>query len=223
MQTSRTPAQPAVSVLAFLPIVVVGVIHLGAILLAQPDLAAWTKAVLMPALAVGLVVAAPERRSPVIMLGVLALALSWLGDITLRWFVIGLMFFLLAHIVYLVLFGTRLAVRRVRWWAIGYGLWLVVLLAILAPHTGPLLIPVIAYGLVLSAMAVIASRCNRWVAAGGALFVVSDSLLAGHLFLPNSGIPAADFLIMLSYLTAQTLIVWGLLRYERDRVARVVA
>ncbi|MET0956059.1 MAG: lysoplasmalogenase family protein, partial [Cryobacterium sp.] len=150
---SRVTVPPATSVLPFLPILVVSVIHLGAILLGQNDVVAWTKPLLMPALAIGLIWGAPQRRSPVVVLGVLALFLSWVGDVTLRWFVVGLIFFLLAHIVYLVLFVTRLAVRRMPWWAAAYLVWLGVLLLILAPHTGSLLIPVVAYGVVLSAMA----------------------------------------------------------------------
>ena len=197
--------------------------HLGAILLSLPGVVEWTKPLLMPALAVGLVWAAPQRRSPAIVLGLIALTFSWLGDITLRWFVIGLICFLLAHIVYLVLFTTRLAARRVPWWALAYAAWLVVLLAILSPHTGPLLVPVIAYGIVLTAMAAVASRCNRWVAGGGALFVVSDSILAINTFVPDARIPLVDFLIMVTYLAAQTLIVWGLLRHERARLTLTAA
>jgi len=105
------------------------------------------------------------------------------------------------------------------WWAAAYAVWLVVLLTILGASTGSLLIPVIAYGTVLCVMAAFASRCNRWVAWGGALFVASDSILAINKFLPDAGIPLADFLIMVTYIAAQTLIVWGLLRHERDRVA----
>lgn len=219
---SRIAVPPASSVVPLLPILAVGVVHLGAILLSLPGVVEWTKPLLMPALVLALVWGAPERRSPAVLLGVLALTFSWVGDITLRWFVVGLVFFLLAHIVYLVLFARRLALRRVQWWTIGYALWLVILLTILAPHTGSLLVPVIAYGVVLTAMAAVASRCNRWVAWGGALFVVSDSILAINRFLPDSGIPLADFLIMVSYIAAQTLIVWGVLRHERARVATAV-
>ena len=219
MHESRIAVRPASFVL-FLPLLVVGVIHLGAILLSLPVAAEWTKPLLMPALAAGLIWGAPERRSPAVALGVVALFFSWVGDVTIPWwFVIGLVFFLLAHLAYLVLFVTRLAVRRVQWWAVAYAAWLIVLLTILGPHTGSLLIPVIAYGVVLSAMAAFASRCNHWVAWGGALFVVSDSLLAINRFLPDAGIPLADFLIMVTYIAAQTLIVWGLLRHERARVA----
>lgn len=219
VHASRVTVPPTTSVVPFLPILVVSVIHLGAILLGQNDIVAWTKPLLMPALAIGLIWAAPQRRSPAVLLGALALFLSWVGDVTLRWFVVGLIFFLLAHIVYLVLFVSRLTARRMPWWAVAYLVWLGVLLVMLAPHTGSLLIPVIAYGVVLSAMAAFASRCNRWVAVGGALFVVSDSILAIDRFLPNAGIPLADAVIMVTYLAAQTLIVWGLLQHERARVA----
>ena len=212
MYKSRSTVQPA-TVVPLLPIVVVGLVHLGAILLSLPDVVEWTKPLLMPALAIGLIWAAPERRSPAVLLGVIALLFSWVGDVTLRWFVVGLVFFLLAHIVYLVLFVTRLAERRVQWWAAAYAVWLVVLLTILGASTGSLLIPVIAYGTVLCAMAAFASRCNRWVAWGGALFVASDSILAINKFLPDAGIPLADFLIMVTYIAAQTLIVWGLQRH----------
>jgi uncharacterized membrane protein YhhN len=64
-------------------------------------------------------------------------------------------------------------------------------------------------------MAAVAARCNRQVAWGGALLVVSDSLLAIHTFLPEAGILQADVLIMVTYLAAQTLIGWGLFSHER--------
>jgi len=219
---TRIAVQPPSTVIPFLPLIVAGVIHLGAILLSLDGVVEWTKPLLMPALAVALVWAAPQRRSPAVVLGIIALTLSWLGDVTLRWFVVGLACFLLAHIAYLVLFATRLAVRRPPWWALVYAAWLVVLLTLLTPETGPLLIPVIAYGVVLCTMAAYASRCNRWVAAGGAFFVLSDSILAIDKFLPEAGIPLAGFLIMATYLAAQTLIVWGVLRHERGRVSTVL-
>ena len=222
MHESRSAVEPTSTVVPVLPIIAVGVIHVGAILLALPGVVEWTKPLLMPALAIGLIWGAPQRRSPAVVLGLIALLFSWLGDVTLRWFVVGLVFFLLAHIVYLVLFITRLAERRVQWWALAYAVWLVALLTILGTSTGALLIPVIAYGIVLCAMAAFASRCNRAVAWGGALFVASDSILAINKFLPDAGIPQAYVLIMVTYNAAQTLIVWGLLRHERARVAPVL-
>lgn len=220
VRESRIAVQPASSIIPFLPIAVASVIHLAAIVLSLDDVREWTKALLMPALVIALIWAAPERRSPAIVLGAVALLLSWVGDVTLGIeFVIGLAFFLLAHVTYLALFVTTVAVRRVQWWAVAYAVWLVVLLAILGTHTGPLLIPVIAYGTVLCAMAAFASRCNRWIAWGGALFIVSDSILAIDKFLPDAGIPVPGLLIMVTYIGAQTLIVWGILQHEHARVA----
>ncbi|MFT2816160.1 lysoplasmalogenase [Leifsonia sp. A12D58] len=216
MPHSRTTVRPS-SVVAFLPLMVASAVHLVAILLSLDDVVVWTKPLLMPALAIGLVWAAPIRRSRVIVLGVVALFFSWAGDVTLVWFVIGLACFLIAHIAYLVLFVTQLAVRRMQWWAMGYAVWLVVLLVLLVPNTGDLAIPVVIYGTVLCGMAAVASRCNRWIALGGAFFVASDSILAINLFL-DPGIPVVQFLIMGTYIAAQTLIVWGIVQYERRRV-----
>ena len=177
---SRTTFRPT-SVVAFLPLIVASAVHLGAILLSLDDVVVWTKPLLMPALVIGLVWAAPIRRSPVIVLGVGALFFSWAGDVTLVWFVIGLACFLIAHILYLVLFVTQLAVRRMRWWAVGYAVWLVVLLVLLVPHTGPLLVPVVIYGTVLCGMAAAASRCNRWIAMRGARASLSTGLITRHM------------------------------------------
>lgn len=210
------PAHP-VRVIPFLPILVVSVIHLGAIAFSLQELVVWTKPLLMPALALGLVWAAPHRRSPAILLGLVALFFSWAGDVTIHWFVIGLGCFLLAHAAYLVLFVGQLAVRRVQWWSITYVAWLVVLLVMLLPAAGPLAIPVTIYGITLCAMGVFASRCNGWVALGGALFIASDSILAIDRFLPQDGIPFS-FLIMITYIGAQTLIVWGIVQHERARL-----
>ena len=207
---SRVPSVP------FLPVAIVGVVHLVAILLGMHELVVWTKPLLMPALAIGLVWAAP-RFSGAVLLGLVALLLSCAGDVTLRWFVIGLGCFLLAHVAYLVLFVRHLAVGRMPRWVFLYAVWFVVLLAILVPHTGSLVVPVVLYGAVLCTMAVVAARCGAVVAWGGALFVASDSLLSVKLFLPEVHLPLADFCIMATYTVAQTLIVIGLVRYERMR------
>ena len=86
-------------------------------------------------------------------------------------------------------------------------------MVVLAPHLGSLLIPVAVYGLVLCAMGSLALHCNRWIALGGALFVISDTLLGLHNFLPGFALWQIDFLIMLSYLAAQALFAFGVLRW----------
>jgi uncharacterized membrane protein YhhN len=116
-------------------------------------------------------------------------------------------------VAYVTLFLRGLRTRSIRPLAVIYAAWLVALIVVLAPHLGSLLIPVSVYGLVLCAMGALALHCNRWIAVGGAFFVISDSLLGLHNFLPGFELWPTDFLIMLSYLAAQGLIAFGVLRW----------
>jgi len=202
----------------FAPYLVVSVIHLVAITAGATTIAGFTKPILMVLLAVAFLFSLPQVRGEVAFLGSLGILLSWLGDSTLSspdelGFLIGLGFFLLAHIAYVVLFLRRLKTRRFRAVSLLYLGWWILLIVLLAPHLGSLLVPVMAYGLVLCAMGTLALHCNRWIAVGGALFVISDSLLGLNNFLPDFSLWQADFLIMLSYLLAQGLIVFGALRW----------
>jgi uncharacterized membrane protein YhhN len=219
---------------AFLPYIVVGVIHLVAISVGVDGLVAVTKPLLMPALLLALLVALPPaaRRSEVALWAGLGILFGWLGDVSLMdagpGFVIGLGFFLLGHLAYIVLFvrrvrGTRPA--RPRWWSAVYGVWFVALLTALAPHAGPMLVPLALYGLTLAALGIIASACSPWIAAGSACFVASDSLLGLDRFLPGFALPQADLAIMVTYIAAQGLICWGVVRSVRaaDPVEAVAA
>jgi len=71
---------------------------------------------------------------------------------------------------------------------------------------------VLAYGLLLGAMAVLATGVNPLVWAGGALFLVSDGLIALNAFAPWWDLPLQGFWVMLTYIAAQLLIVLGVLR-----------
>ncbi|QAY74376.1 lysoplasmalogenase [Agromyces protaetiae] len=168
-------------------------------------------------------------RLPRRMLGLLiaALAASWVGDVLLSfpgWFIPGLLAFLLAHVFYVVLFwrwsrGEPLA-RRVPLRALGYAAWYVGFVVLLAPHLGSLLPPVAVYGFVLGLMAVLAAGRGRLVAVGGALFVVSDSVLALGRFLPDYGFALHDLTVMSTYLAAQGLIAAGVVVALRERPER---
>jgi uncharacterized membrane protein YhhN len=212
--------------LPFLPYIVVGVIHLCSQLLGIPGLTSLTKPLLMPALLLALLWALPRRRGEVAVLGSLAILFGWLGDLALMdsgpGFLIGLGFFLLGHLAYLALFWRRMRVRgRPRWWAAVYLVWWVALLGVLAPHAGALVVPLAVYGLVLGALAVTGSACNRWIAVGSACFLVSDSLLGLDRFLPGFALWQVDFLIMLTYLAGQGLMCWGIVRRARASGARL--
>ena len=208
----------------FAPYGIVGIVHLVALAAHAQTLATFTKPLLMPFLLAGLLFALPRWRSEVALLGSLAILFSWAGDIGIASpgdlsFLVALGFFLLAHVAYIVLFLRKIRKRRVPLWSLVYVLWWVALVVILAPHTGPLLIPVAVYGLVLGGMGAIALSCNRLIAIGGALFVVSDTLLGLNKFLPGFNFSQVDSLIMLSYILAQGLIVLGLVRWAWGRIA----
>ena len=200
--------------LAFGPFALIALVHLSAKAAGLVSLDQSTKWLLMPALALPAVLAV--RRAPLVPLvsAVLAVLLSWLGDVTIANLLVGLGFFLAAHLAFSVLFlsGFR---RPVSVWALAYLGWWIALTAYLWPYLGALAIPVVVYGLALGAMAALATRGNRWTTLGGLAFVASDTLLALRLFTPSMQGRAADVLIMFLYLAAQTAIVVGLQRRQR--------
>lgn len=218
----RLPEPPAHAdrrrlLIAFAPYVVLSVVHL-VVLLGELDGVAVTatKVLLMPALVVAVVLARPRVRSTAWLL-VAAIVLSWGGDALLTgsgdgWFVAGLLSFLAAHVAYVVLFLRLPAVgRRLPWWTLVYAAWFAGFLALLAPGLGGLLAPVAVYGLVLGTMAALAGGLGGLIALGGALFVVSDSVLALGRFLPGYEFALHDLVVMSTYLAAQGLIALGVL------------
>jgi uncharacterized membrane protein YhhN len=210
--------------LAFLPFLLVSAAHLLAQLADLHALSGLSKWLLMPLLALAVVCATPARRSTATALLVAAITLSWLGDITLigasdLLFTVGLSFFLLAHLAYLGLFVRGLGYARPRPWALLYVLWWLAFVALLGPSLGALLVPVALYGLVLGAMAAWASRGTATIAVGGALFLVSDTLLGSNKFLEELDLWQSGFLIMLSYLAGQGLIAWGVIAVQRRGAA----
>lgn len=141
------------------------------------------------------------------------LSLSWLGDVALLWpqqgFLPGLVSFLLAHLAYLKAFTTttRLAAWPLAF--VGYGLLAAVILSLLwAGVPVALRAPVVAYVICLAAMAAQAAVVWRGgaprghvLALGGALFMLSDTLLATNKF--AGPLPLASLWILSSYWAAQ--------------------
>lgn len=201
----------------FAPYAVVSIVYLVAQVMGADAVTDFVKPLLMPTLLAGFLFALPRVRSEIAILGSIAIVFSWLGDVTLGsvgeiWFLVGLGFFLLAHVAYVVLFLRRLRTRPFSPLALIYVAWWVGLVVVLWPHLGSLLIPVAVYGIVLGAMGAIGLSCNRWIALGGALFVVSDSLLGLNRFHPDFELPFVHVLIMLTYIAAQGLIAYGAVR-----------
>jgi uncharacterized membrane protein YhhN len=182
--------------------------------------AAWvTKPLLMPVLAAFTLAAAGDRKREV-RLPVAGLVLSGLGDTALlgpeSWFVPGMGAFAAAHACYITALSRDGAARGVRpRVAAGYAALWAVLIVVLWRGLGTLHVPVALYSLLLVSMAVLASGRNRSAAAGGALFVVSDALIAGGL----AGISAAsrqEPAVMPAYIAAQFLLAGGFLGAPRD-------
>lgn len=180
-----------------------------------------TQVLLMPALLLALAAATGRPRGRLIVLAMVALVFSWLGDTAPAFasgdtaFLLMVGFFLVAQVVYVVAFSpyrSDSVLTRRRWLLVPYIGFVAVLVWLCAPHAGALLVPVLLYGLVLGTMAVLSTGLGPWVAAGGALFLVSDALIALRAFAPGwDALPLGGFWVMSTYLAAQTLIVLGLL------------
>ena len=185
-----------------------------------------TKPPLMVLLA-GVVVTAYPRLDRARRLLVAALLFSVAGDTVLLGtsdaaFIGGTAAFALSHLAYIASFtlaapGKGLVQQR-PWLAVLYGLAWGITTAILWPHLGALTAVVVPYSLLLTTMAAFAlnlvGRIERrsaiFVAAGAAIYMSSDTNIAFGRFDPSLAPPHVDFLIMLTYLLAQSLIAAGI-------------
>ncbi|CAH0294549.1 lysoplasmalogenase [Pseudomonas brassicacearum] len=147
----------------------------------------------------------------------LGLIFSLVGDVLLAWpgdlFVFGLGAFLLAHLAYLKAYLSDCRRPALLPLALALGIGAVLLGILVSSGLGPLLVPVVVYGLVISAMlwralarlgSTVPKR-SAWLAAAGALaFVFSDSLIGINRFVQP--FHAASYLIIVSYWLGQ----WGI-------------
>jgi uncharacterized membrane protein YhhN len=144
----------------------------------------------------------------------LALLFSWAGDIFLmftgqKFFLLGLSGFLIAHIFYIFLWKFQ---KRNLVPSLLIFLFTISAIFFLKDKLDPnLLLPVIAYCLVIGTMGVSACSQNLSIKAwnlnllGAVLFIISDSILAWNAFIEPLGL--SSFLVMITYGTAQYLIV----------------
>ncbi|MFI8356163.1 lysoplasmalogenase [Streptomyces cyaneofuscatus] len=176
------------------------------------------KPLLMPLLAAY----AAVRGGPRLLIA--ALLFGWGGDVFLLAdndlaFLLGMGSFAVGHVCYLTLFGRgRAASARTRASlaaGIAYAVVLAVFLVLIwSDLPAELRVPVAGYSLLLTAMAWRAGVLGRYAAAGGALFLLSDALIAtGIAEWPR--LPAPDFWVMLTYIAAQLLLALGVLRAGR--------
>lgn len=194
-----------------------------------------TKPLLLPFLAGYYVASSSFPRSFILLTALFA---CWLGDIALMftgygelWFMTGLVSFLIGHIFFVITYrqfrsesieSGLLPVQKIR-----FSLPVVLagtgLIVVLYPVLGPLKVPVVIYSTAIIVMVMNAifrfgrtSSMSFWLVLAGALmFMASDSLLAINKFM--GGIKMSGVLVMATYISAQYLIVEGLLKHkDRD-------
>ena len=143
-----------------------------------------------------------------------ALGLSTAGDVALLGtgsaaFTAGLGCFLVGHLAWIRALRRRPgggALRRRPALAVPYAIAWCALNAVLWPRTGKDRPAVVAYSTVLAAMALVAlDTGDPATAAGGAVFMASDTLLALERF-AGLHLPGHEGLVMASYTTAQALL-----------------
>ena len=197
-------------------------VFLSAVFLDLPTLRLASKAVPVLALALWLLpLESPDKRW--IFAGLL---LSALGDLCLeispRLFIAGLLAFLCAHLAYVAAFlgRTRTATLTRAIPVLAFG---IVVFLWLRPHLGAMLLPVLAYVLVICTMmwrawAQIGARGVAtgvaWTAALGATsFGLSDTLVAWNRFVEP--VLALQILLMLLYWAGQWGIAASAIRHSR--------
>ncbi len=184
----------------------------------RSDVERWSKPLALIAL-IAVAVALEPADETVRAWFVAALVASLAGDVFLmfdeRWFIAGLASFLVAHLLYVV--GFVAADSWVWWRAL---LALVAMMAVAAivgrrivagaASTAPALrLPVVAYLVVISSMAVAAAAAgNGWAIAGAALFVTSDAILGWNRFV--AGARWMSVAIMVTYHLGQAGLVLSL-------------
>ena len=158
----------------------------------------------------------------------LALIFSLGGDILLMFvdananmFIMGLVSFLIAHIMYIVVFSKKRGRLNPLSLILLLSAYTIGILFLLFDGLGDLLIPVIVYMMVILSMVVFAYMRKDKVAnvsyylvlIGAIFFVLSDSILAINKF--YEPLVYSHFLIMSTYATAQFLITLGILRQNQ--------
>ncbi|HYN65771.1 MAG TPA: lysoplasmalogenase [Ornithinibacter sp.] len=201
----------------------VATVHLVAQLAGADAVATVTQVLLMPLLAGVLWCETSSPRSRLVTLVLIALGLSWLGDSAPKLtsgdaaFLVMIGFFLLAQVAYIAAFlpfrdRSVLHVRRPL--LLVYVGAVAGLVLACAGGAAGMLVPVLVYGACLGTTAVLATGVNRLTALGGALFLVSDGLIALGAFAPGFELPVEGFWVMSTYVAAQVLLVLGVLREQ---------
>lgn len=161
---------------------------------------------------------------------VLGLFFSFLGDVLLLgsgelYFVFGLLFFLIAHIFYIILVFKILENTKLKEFLIAGIPFLIlffVLMNILYDGLGTMRIPVIVYALTISFFGVVSlvlflqtkTKTSLLLLIGILIFITSDTVLALNLFYEKQSF--YPLLIMMTYVLAQYLICRFVLKLNKQ-------
>lgn len=150
-----------------------------------------------------------------------ALLLSGCGDLLLAFdkFIYGVAAFLIAQLSYALIFKSYWKSFINRWpITLLLFVYMLVMAWLLLTKLGELTAPVMAYLVAIAMMGFLAINSSlpmRWAVLGAMVFIVSDSLIAVNKFL--YAIPFESYWIMISYYSAQFMLVTGLLRAENTK------
>ncbi len=161
-------------------------------------------------------------------LTLLALMFSLFGDVLLmfvdlspNYFIFGLVAFLLAHVMYIIVFlKYRNRSKNPSLHLVILDIYAIGLFLFLKDYLGEMLVPVMVYILVILTMAwtsflregKVPKTSYNFVVFGAILFMASDSILALNKF--YQALPFANILIMSTYALAQYFIVFGIKKQQ---------
>lgn len=183
-----------------------------------------TQILLMPLLAGAVIAFTSSPRGRLIRLVLVALFFSWVGDALPRFmdgdpaFLAMVGGFLVAQFFYIAALARywRSSVMRHWWMTTPYLGAFTVLVLLCAPGAGALLVPVLIYGVALTTMAIFGTGLGVLAGCGGAIFFLSDSLIALRSF-TTLDIPGMGFWIMLTYVVGQAMIGIAATRTEQHQ------
>tara|TARA_R110001583_G_scaffold145635_2_gene297645 strand:+ start:80308 stop:80964 length:657 start_codon:yes stop_codon:yes gene_type:complete len=212
---------------AFFVFVLVSVLDIVGIVLKIPSLIFMFKPLILLSLLVLYVVSVSKRNR----IYIIALIFSFLGDVFLLFsgelnFIIGLISFLIAHLIFIKIVINRIQktpIVRIMSSAFLFFLVFSLLIFILRNSLGELLIPVIIYGLVISTFGAVSlidylntnSKKALLMLIGASVFIVSDAVLAVNKFYESAHI--FEVIIMITYVLAQYLIYRSMI-LEKNKV-----
>lgn len=161
---------------------------------------------------------------------VLGLFFSFLGDILLlgageMYFVFGLLFFLIAHVFYIIMVLKIIQITKPKEFIIAsvpFLLLFLVLMNVLYAGLGSMKIPVIIYAMTISFFGIVSLilylqakiKISLLLLVGVLTFITSDTILALNLFYKKQSF--YPLLIMMTYVLAQYLICRFVLKLNQQ-------